>query len=207
MSEHRANCVAQLREENGSDVESRLGFRAIAGVFLRSSSTIPKVNLPLLRTISVTRISTLSFITFNANLNSGSGFASLTQLIHRALQGLTTRAVAAMGILHVANELRLLRSTFLASHVPFPQHDEENQGDEFQWDACLQTLVDLIEAGEYFQALASQGVATLLGLGSSGSSFTPRGAESVNREWFGTQKVRIKALVSNQVWVFSLVFW
>lgn len=95
-----------------------------------------------------------------------------------------------MGILHLANELRLLRCTFVASS---PQEIVQSAGNELQWGDCLQTLVDLIEAGEYFQALASQGVAALLG------SSTQEADGPETKAWFSAQKLRIKALVSNQV--------
>lgn len=99
-----------------------------------------------------------------------------------------------MGILHLANELRLLRCTFVAS-VPreIVQSARREGGNELQWGDCLQTLVDLIEAGEYFQALASPGVAALLG------SSTQEADDRETKAWFSAQKLRIKALVSNQV--------
>jgi len=115
-----------------------------------------------------------------------------------------------MGILHVANELRLLRCTFLASQESFAQQGTEsdgNQGEKLDWDVCLQTLVNSIEAGEYFEALASQGVAALLGPGTCGSSFIRGGGESENKAWFNSQKDRIKAIVSNQVKLLFVVFW
>lgn len=113
-----------------------------------------------------------------------------------------------MGILHVSTELRLLRCTFVASHESGSQapRDDRNQDVEMDWGFCLQNLVDLIEAGEYFQALVSPGVSALLGRGSPGS-FQQGGGESENKAWFNAQKVRIKALVSDQVKLrFSWVF-
>lgn len=105
-----------------------------------------------------------------------------------------------MGILHLANELRLLRCTFTVSNGSLEQQEVEAHSDEngVNWAACLQHLVENIEAGEYFQALASRGVEALLWPGSAGA-FKQGGSETENRAWFNSQKIRIKEFVSNQV--------
>ena len=111
-----------------------------------------------------------------------------------------------MGILHLANELRLLRCTFVASrdnesatHVESREASSDgNQDAELNWDTCLQDLVEQIEAGKYFHGLASQGISALFGSGSS-DSFKQGDSQAENKAWFSAQKVRIKALVSDQV--------
>jgi hypothetical protein len=116
-----------------------------------------------------------------------------------------------MGILHLASELRLLRCTFVASQdSESASHEESSQAHsdgELNWDTCLQDLIGQIEAGEYFHALASQGVSALLGAGSS-ASFNQGGSQAENKAWFSAQKSRIKAIVNDQVTLhLSWYFW
>lgn len=117
-----------------------------------------------------------------------------------------------MGILHLANELRLLRCSFVASedseaasHLDLSQGASDANGNsELNWDVHLQNLLKQIEAGEYFHALASQGVSALFGGGSSGL-FQQGGSAAENKAWFSAQKVRIKALVSDEVNLLALL--
>ncbi|KAG0561788.1 hypothetical protein KC19_9G091800 [Ceratodon purpureus] len=108
-----------------------------------------------------------------------------------------------MGILHLANELRLLRCTFLASHDAQSRSGVESpqtNGGDVNWDVCLQELVEQIEAGEYFHALASPGVAALFGGGgSSVGLFRQGGSQDENKAWFSAQRDRIKGIVGDQV--------